>query len=315
MGFVGRALVVVGAVLAGATLTTGPAHASPDAAAIGPSITVTTPDLLRIDRQTAINNAVIVRGVDSLTRVRVNWGDGARTDRVRGRCAPRTARAHPKRCTVSISHEYVARGTFTITAVAGPSHQSKLVTIAPAPVRWSPPTGWIQPAGWSLLFGKATYYPCQTVNWYLDRTAQPADGGQLSTDIRAGLALLAEQTGLTFVELGSPASADLSFGWADIGGAAGSGGGRPGHGEVTFDTGHWWPRDAWPGFGIVTQADGSYALGHGWLVVHETMHALGLGHVDDPTSMMNPTAGATALSAADLDGLHTLYLNNTCPVG
>jgi hypothetical protein len=63
------------------------------------------------------------------------------------------------------------------------------------------------------------------------------------------------------------------------------------------------------------QPDGSSAIGRGWLVVHETMHAIGMDHVNDVTAIMNPIAGeATALNGGDLDGLHTMYLNNPCPV-
>jgi hypothetical protein len=45
------------------------------------------------------------------------------------------------------------------------------------------------------------------------------------------------------------------------------------------------------------------------------MHVLGLGHVEDPTSVMNHVATVTTFNSGDLDGLRTLYLNNACPSG
>jgi len=279
-----------------------------------PSITIVTPELLRIDKQDGTNNVVVFGGMDAKTRARVNWGDGSPTEAITGRCSTRTALAHADWCSVPVVHEYSVPGQFTITAIAGRSTVSKLVTISPAPVRWAPPAGFVQPSGWSLLNRQATYFPCQTVYWYYDRTGQPANGGQIYADTQTGLAMLAAETGLTFTETSDPAASNLTFNWGKTG-SAGLGGGAYGSGRVTYDSENFWPTDNWPGFGIVTQPDGSYALGHGWLAVHEVMHALGLGHVNDVTSIMNPLAGATRFNPADLDAMHTLYLNNACPVG
>lgn len=314
-----RRIAVIGAGVVALAVGLAPmAHAGPPARpapVARPTITIVTPDLLRLDKQDETTNAVSFGGIDAKSRGRVSWGDGTPTEPVTGRCATRTALAHPDWCTVRVDHYYDEPGAYTITAVVNGQRTARLVTISPAPVRWSRPAGWVQPTGWSLLTGSATYFPCQSVNWYLDRTGQPADGGQIEADVRTGLAMLSAETGLTFTETTDAALADLGFEWGDTGGYSGRGGGWGGHGEVTFDVSDDWPRDRWPGFGVVTQPDGWYGLGHGWLVVHEVMHALGMGHVNDPTAVMNPIAGAGSFNAADLAGLHTLYRDNPCPVG
>lgn len=279
-----------------------------------PTITVVTPALLRVDKQNETNNLVVFAGMDAKSKARVNWGDAQGTDAVRGTCKTATSLAHPDWCSVTAAHEYDDPGTYTITAVVGKRVVSKLVTISPAPVRWAPPAGFV-PAGWSLLGRQATYFPCQTVPWFYDRTNQPGNAGQIYSDTVTGLAMLAAETGLVFTETADPNQAALTFRFGNVGTSAGTGGGAFGVGTVTYSSTDWWPTDPWPGFGIVHQSNGYYAAGHGWLVVHEVMHAIGLGHVNDTTSIMNPVGGAIALNAGDLDGLHTMYRNNPCPVG
>ena len=312
-----RPLALVGALAAGlGLLVVGLAPAAEARAATAtPTIAVVTPDILRIDKQNDTNNVVLFSGMDAKTKARVNWGDANPTVSVSGSCKTATALAHPDWCTVAVDHAYAAPGTYTITAIVGKTVSSKVVTISPAPVRWSPPAGFAQPAGWSMLGRAATYYPCDTVYWYYDRTNQPAAGGQIYSDTQTALSMISAETGLTFVETPDPAQSMLTFRWANTGSAAGVGGGANGRGHVTFSTTDWWPTDQWPGFGIVRQPNGVYAVGHGWLVVHEVMHAIGFGHVNDVTAVMNPVGGATAFNAGDIEGLHTLYKNNPCPVG
>lgn len=290
------------------------ATAAPAAPVARPTITVITPDVLRVDKQNETNNVVVFAGMDAKSKARVNWGDGQPTQAARGTCKTATALAHPDWCSVAAVHEYSAPGTYTITAITGKQVVSKLVTISPAPVRWSPPAGYV-PVGWSMLGSAATYFPCQTVNWYYDRTNQPAGASQIYNDTITGLQMLSTETGLAFVETADPNAADLLFRFANTGSAAGIGGGGFGRGTVTYSTTDWWPTDQWPGFGIVRQPNGTSAAGHGWLVVHEVMHAIGIGHVNDRTSVMNPVGGAIAFNAGDLEGLRTLYKNNPCPVG
>ncbi len=306
-----RVTATIAAAIVGGVLLAPAVSAAPVA---HPTITVVTPDVLRVDKQNETNNLVVFAGMDAKSKARVNWGDGQGTESVRGKCKTTTAIAHPDWCSVSVVHDYSAPGTYTITAITGKQVVSKLVTISPAPVRWSPPAGFV-PSGWSMLGNAATYFPCQTVNWYYDRSNQPAGASQIYNDTITGLQMLSTETGLTFAETADPNAADLLFRFANTGTAAGIGGGGFGKGTVTYSTTDWWPTDQWPGFGVVRQPNGTSAAGHGWLVVHEVMHAIGLGHVNDRSSVMNPVGGAIAFNAGDLDGLHTLYRNNPCPVG
>jgi hypothetical protein len=66
---------------------------------------------------------------------------------------------------------------------------------------------------------------------------------------------------------------------------------------VTFATDAPMARDEWSGFRrkAVRQADGSFdvGIGRGWLVVHEVLHSLGLGHSDEAGSVMSPVARIT----------------------
>jgi hypothetical protein len=225
----------------------------------------------------------------------------------------------PTACALSASHAYTAAGSYAVIIRSGPRIIARTtITVRPAAQPWAPPAGWVQPANWATFRGGATYVPCSTVVWFYDRSQEPAAAVGMHDEVVGALARLSAETGLTFTETPDPTAAKLTIGWADLradhGDAAGVGGRTGPRGFVQFSTTHWWPTDQWPGYGVDTQPDGSYAIGRGWLVVHEVMHALGMAHVDDPTQIMNAMAGqATALGAGDLDGLHTMYLNNPCP--
>ena len=271
----------------------------------------------RLDQDTT--RTAIVTGASRERAVTVTWGDGA-LSRSRSTCAVARATKRPAACRVELAHEYDAVGTYPIVVRSGPRVIARTsVTVREAPQPWSPPAGWVQPTGWAVFGGGATYVPCSTVQWFYDRSQEPVGAAGMGAEIEAALARLAAETGLAFGRTEDPAAANLTLSWDDLSGrygeAAGVGGRSRGEGFVAFSTTHWWPTDQWPGFGVVYQPDGSYAVGRGWLVVHEVMHALGMDHVDDPTQVMNPVAGLYSdFGAGDRDGLRTMYLNNPCPV-
>lgn len=283
-----------------------------------PTVTVSGLPSPRLDQDTT--QTVTAVGASREAAVTVSWGDGSMRSAARSSCSVTRAVKRPATCTLTLGHEYSEVGTFTIEIRSGKRVVGRTsVVVREAPRPWSPPAGWVQPSGWAYYAPGATYVPCSTVLWHFDATNQPAAAAGMHDEVVGALARLSAETGLTFTETTEPAAARLSFGWTDLSSrgseTAGVGGRFAGQGAVAFSTTHWWPTDQWPGYGVVVQPDGSYAIGRGWLVVHEVMHALGMDHVNDPTQIMNPIAGnVTDLGPGDRDGLRTMYLNNPCPV-
>lgn len=261
--------------------------------------------------------AVTLTRVSNARPVVVSWGDGT-TSRRTSACSPAKAASRPSACSMRLRHSYAGPGTYQVTLKFGGKVIDRMkARVWFAPNGWQPPAGWVQPAGWKPYGDGATFAPCSTVRWFYDASAQPAASAGMRVDVALGLDLLAQRTGLTFVETADRGQAQLVYGWADLagqyGGDVGGVGGRDRDSAyVRFSTTNWWPADSWPGFSIVTQPDGRQAAGRGWLVLHETMHALGFDHVDDPTEVMNPVITASAFGAGDLDGLQTMYLSQPC---
>jgi hypothetical protein len=124
-----------------------------------------------------------------------------------------------------------------------------------------------------------------------------ATGAGMIEDVRGALALVSDRTGVSFAEAPAGAVADLVFDWsplADLEPGTQAAAWRSG---VTFATDAPMARDEWSGFRrkAVRQADGSFdvGIGRGWLVVHEVLHSLGLGHSDEAGSVMSPVARIT----------------------
>lgn len=283
---------------------------------------------MRIDRDPTFT--VTITGLDNRSKARVNFGDGAATISKPGSCSVTKAKRSPLSCTLTVEHTYRSPGTFTITAVAGRDRITEQVTVTAKPEPWRPAPGQ-QFTVWKPLGTRATYTPCQTVEWYFDTTGQPADRATMRDDIVASLANLSALTKLTFTETTDKAAADLVFSWGDLAqygyheDAAAIGGFRgPSEGYVVFSPTNEWTNDYWAGGQPKTKrwqdSQWIYTLtlnGRQTLVTHEVMHALGFGHVEDFTSIMYPQSignGAGQLSAGDLEGLAAMYGSQVCPV-
>jgi hypothetical protein len=318
---IGRIAALTAATAAMSWIVLAPAASAAPKPSAGTAVTasVPTPDVLREDKQTEETNTVAFTGIDAKTVARVSFGDGTETQTERGTCKVETAIAHPEWCAISFTHHYDAPGTYTITAIAARTTISKVVTITSKPVFWTPPAGWAQPAGWTVLWQRgATYHPCQEVTWFFDRTGEAADRTTMIDDVRTSLSMLSAETGLTFTEAAEPSTAMLTFAWGDLTGrgpnVAGVGGPQGiAKAGVVFSIHSAWTTNARGG--VITNWYGRGSAGRVWLVVHEVMHGLGVGHVEDAGQVMHAQGGAMAFGSGDLDALHTMYRNNSCPVG
>ncbi len=199
--------------------------------------------------------------------------------------------------------------------------------------RWTSSPGQAFNDGWSPLSSSATYQPCQTVRWSFDRSNEDPARNTMINDVRVALAALQPLTGVTFTEVAAGSPAELTFRWGDLTAeghpnAAGYGGFTGWNkGWVTLDSKSDWTLNKWEGWDWRRLEWPRPDLGPGWyswkegpgrvaLAVHETMHAMGFGHVTDFTSIMYPQGGLPnnqgKFSPGDLAGLQTLYLSRPC---
>ncbi len=183
----------------------------------------------------------------------------------------------------------------------------------------------------------AGYAPCSVVTWRYDGSGQPASGAGMIGDVRGALGLVSNRTGVLFVEAPVGAVADLVFDWSLLADHEPGTQAAAWWAGVSFGIDAEMARDVWSGFGrkAVRLADGSFdvGVGRGWMVVHEVLHSLGLGHSDEPGSVMSPTARITnvlgraaarreqralprpGFSPGDLATLAAMYPRAECPAG
>lgn len=169
--------------------------------------------------------------------------------------------------------------------------------------------------GWELMVDQTPVPPCSTVTWAYDPRNEQKKAKGFKKDLVKSFKILSEETGLNFVETNNYDQAQLRYSWGNIS-SAGIGGTD---GSVVFSRTNYWPTDKYAGFkpfkrysvGRTTYTAGP--AGRGWLIIHETMHALGFDHVDNPKSIMAPiNRGQGKFTSGDLEGLHAVYLSR-CP--
>ncbi|MDO8306854.1 MAG: matrixin family metalloprotease [Actinomycetota bacterium] len=175
--------------------------------------------------------------------------------------------------------------------------------------------------GWSTLAGgdlhdAAVFDNCTTIPWHYSPQGARGDADTIERDIVRAQRLISTRTGLSFQHVDDPAQARIQYSWdtlgvggpSAIGGFGGSSEG-PLRGFVTFNSDDTWPSDAYAGIGARHGAPAD----RGWMIVHETMHTMGLGHSTNQFAVMAPyNRGQHAFTAGDLAGLDTLYPKAAC---
>jgi hypothetical protein len=176
--------------------------------------------------------------------------------------------------------------------------------------------------GWTPLMESAgaAFAPCSALTWSLNTHGQPRNAKGIARDIARSLTRLAKETGLKFDRVPASAGASITYSWKPMGqhGPSGVGGfgwssGGASQANVEFNNQDSWPTDRYAGFASGKRSNGYGPAGRGWLIIHETMHALGFGHVEDDDAVMAPVnRGQSDFTKGDLEGLHTLYPKNGC---
>ena len=189
------------------------------------------------------------------------------------------------------------------------------------------PPGYVgagSPTSWSYLFsGGGRWDPCSVIRWAYN----PADQGYAAlADVRQAFAKISGASGLRFRYAGSTswrflgsvddpgfpaATVDIVVGWAEdaelaslAGGVVGVGGGR---GVGTRGADVRWRMDR--GYLTLDHEEvltpGFDTSGWGQVVLHEVLHALGLGHADQRVQLMYglATPDNVRFGAGDLTGM------------
>jgi len=298
--------------LAVATLAAVATGTAPAASAIE----VQEPGVVRVDQQQ--NLVVRIAGVSSQDKFTLDFGDGSDWVRVfNTKCSPAKATRSPNSCTVAHAHDYAKPGEYQVVIRSGKKMVNEFTqVVAPAPQFGKEPHD--QEHSWSTMTEAAPYFPCSTVTWFFNEAGQSADRAGTKDDVFAALELLSEYTGLTFVNTDDPQDADITYSWEQLGGPAGLGG----RGRVILDSTIRWTTDQLAGLDVqeISWREGSTTWrlstpGRGWLIVHETMHALGIGHSADPRDIMyaGPPQHAE-FGPGDIAAMNTLYKSLPCPV-
>jgi hypothetical protein len=229
-------------------------------------------------------------------RVRVSSGTTAyRVTLNRGDAVLQTQRVASSGGVAVLEAESLAEGRYVVSVTRGAASVALQVMIR---------------RGWAPIHAdQPSWARCRTIKWSYDSGRAPANGDRyMLRDVNAVLSTLKTATGLQFTRVSS--GGVLAYKWGDTGGADGVGGvewtngpGTVTRGTVTLSPSSSWARTPGPAERQV-------------LLLHETAHAIGLGHVTNSRSLMSPTyrPGLTraALGAGELRALRTIYRPTSC---
>jgi hypothetical protein len=198
-------------------------------------------------------------------------------------------------------------GVFTAPAITA---QNAAPTSAPQ--AWSPMQDWEQPQNWSILNFGATYLPCSDVAWFFNREGEASSRSKMIETTKVALRMISEKTGLTFTQTMDPGLSELTFAWErsseEYAGRAG-GGFNLNNGEVLLNQSSWWTKNIWRGF------SSKYGpVRNGWLIIHEVLHVLGIGHVEDKNEIMNPYIASAKFGPGTISAMNEMYKSQPCPV-
>ena len=169
--------------------------------------------------------------------------------------------------------------------------------------------------GWSG-FGRdidPTFTPCSTVTWSYSEKGAPKSTAKMRKTTRQAFKKLGRKTGLEFVEAKpGDGNADVRIGWGNLQqyGSSIAGVGGPA-GDITLSNTSFWLRDSYAGLG---KNSGRGVPGNGWLILHEALHVLGLGHTDTHGELMSSRGyrDLAAFGKGDSAAIEALYRPSTC---
>ena len=169
--------------------------------------------------------------------------------------------------------------------------------------------------GWSSLSydNEPTFAPCSTVTWAYNKKGAPKSTSKMRKTARQAFKKLGKKTGLNFVET-KPGDipADIRISWGDLRhrGSSVAGVGGPA-GDITLSTTSFWPRNSHAGMAKNT---GRGIPGNGWLVMHEALHVLGLGHTDTHGELMSSRnyRDLAGFGKGDMGAIRSLYQPKSC---
>ncbi|PUA82912.1 matrixin family metalloprotease [Nocardioides currus] len=202
---------------------------------------------------------------------------------------------------------------FTISVVSG--------TKAPITTTTTPAPTFSQgdPNDWTYLGGTrvARWDPCSAITWSVTGTAPYAEA---STDIQTALDRLATATGLRFVQVADAGTSTLDITWTNAAAEPRLAGTVVGLGGFSSYAPPIGPSQIASGYVLLDQEHtipgGFTTVGSSWgkVLLHETSHALGLGHAAGIEQIMYPQVvlSPAELGAGDLTGLAAVGAGQGC---
>lgn len=274
-------------------------------------INLTAPKQVKVGSRIRLSGSVIVkkrkpRVVVLTERVTGRWRPVARERTTKGGTFKvRVAAGRQAGKRVFRASAPAARG---LRALRSAPLRVRVVATKPAPAPTPTPSSLQEADDWSYLVpGGSRWNPCSTIRWAYNAAGERYDA---LADVTTAFDKIAAASGLAFAYVGSttyryrgslagfPSNADIAVGWAteselpDLAGSVvGVGGGfylsasandvdwRMVRGYLTLDKG-----------GDVTPAPGFDGPGWGQIMMHETLHSLGLGHAQLSNQLMYPVA-------------------------